>query len=94
MVSYDRCTPSGRSSTRIVTGAYDPASGTCFAISFMMSGLPITRRTIFGCIAPGLLAQNRALIELHEHHQPRLPEALFEPTSFQFSEGPRDPWSP
>ena len=27
---------------RIVTGAYEPASGTCLTISFMMSGLPIT----------------------------------------------------
>src|SRR5271168_2192571 len=44
--------PSRRSSTRIVTGAYDPASGTCLAISFMMSGLPITSRTIFGVSSP------------------------------------------
>lgn len=30
-----------------LTGAYEPASGTCFAISFMMRGFLITRRMIF-----------------------------------------------
>src|SRR5580693_7624046 len=29
ILSYERCTPSARSSTRTVTGAYELASGTC-----------------------------------------------------------------
>jgi hypothetical protein len=41
-----------RSSTSTVTGAYEPASGTCLAISCMMSGLPMTRRTIRGLSRP------------------------------------------
>src|SRR5882757_4886183 len=41
-------TPSERSSTSTVTGAYDPASGTFLAICCMMSGLPRMSRTIRG----------------------------------------------
>src|SRR5580658_2413485 len=48
ILSHDRCTPSGRSSTRTVTGAYEPASGTCFAISIIMSGFPMIKRMILG----------------------------------------------
>src|SRR5262245_29164664 len=50
--SYDRWTPSTRSSMRIVTGAYAAASGTVVAISFMMSGFPTTRRRILGPCPP------------------------------------------
>lgn len=52
ILSYDKCTPSGLSSARIVTGAYEPASGTCFTISYIMSGLPITKRRILGMSKP------------------------------------------
>ena len=41
MRSHDeRCTPSARASIRTVTGAYEPASGICSTICFMMSGFP------------------------------------------------------
>src|ERR1035438_2844871 len=39
-------------------------------------------------IKPGLLSQNCALIEFHEHHQPSIPKTLMD-CSFQFSKGGR-----
>jgi hypothetical protein len=41
-----QCTPSARSSTRLVSGAYEAASGTVCALSCMRSGVPTTRRRI------------------------------------------------
>ncbi len=46
--SYERWTPSGRSSMRMVTGAYEPASGAWSVIFRMTSGLPIMRRSARG----------------------------------------------
>src|SRR5689334_23041756 len=42
----------GYSVIDLVTGAYEPASGTYLAISFMMSGLPISKRIILGTSRP------------------------------------------
>jgi hypothetical protein len=53
----------------------------------MMSGLPITKRTLFGVPKPALLAQNRPVIEFHEEHQPGSAQTGAHCT-LQFSEGP------
>ena len=42
----------------------------------------------FRRVEPGFLAQNRAKIEFHEHHEFCFPESLSNHT-FQFGEGPR-----
>ena len=47
----------------------------------------------FRRVEPGLLTQNRAVIEFHEHHQPRPAEAPMDHT-FQFSKGPCAPELP
>ena len=52
-------------------GAYAAASGTAFAISFMMSGLPTTRRRIMRSLAAALLPQDLAGVEADELHQSR-----------------------
>src|SRR5580765_2611035 len=70
------CTPSRRSSMRIVTSAYEAASGTTFAISFMMSGLPTTKRSILGPWLPRSFAQRVAGIEPPELHQIRRSDRL------------------
>src|SRR6266851_9974997 len=43
--------PSGLSSARIVTGAQEAASCTCFAILRIVSGFPISRRITFGWLS-------------------------------------------
>ena len=42
----------------IATSAYEPASGACPAISFVISGLPTKRRTILGLSRPLTFAQH------------------------------------
>ena len=47
------------------------ASGTCFTISFMISGLPITRRTLFGARSPGSLRSTIHRSACECRHSPR-----------------------
>src|SRR5216684_5554394 len=70
------CTPSGRSSTSTVTGAKEPASGTRFAISCMMSGLPMMRRTMRGVSRPVALQITAPWSSSMKRIRPVLPSPL------------------
>jgi hypothetical protein len=58
--SYDKCTPSGRLSMRMVVGAQEPAQDTRSTVCFAIGGLPTTERASWrlkfsGFLKPGLL---------------------------------------
>src|ERR1700746_2344379 len=70
------CTPSGRSSTSTVMGAQEPASRTRFAISCMMSGLPMMRRTMRGVSRPVALRITAPWSSSMKRIRPVLPSPL------------------
>jgi hypothetical protein len=68
ILSYVRCTPSGRSSTKIVTGV---RSGVGNVLGHFLHNewIPDYKPNHLWLIEPGLLPQNFLVIEFHEHYQ-------------------------